>query len=335
MGIKQKYNCMESRAFKMASGMDLLVIGAGSIGRRHARNLKNLGATIFLYDVNSELLYTTCKMEGYTPCTNYESFINERRPDAALVCTPNHLHIPIASQLVQYGIDIFIEKPLSNTLDGVQDLILAVGEKQCIAMVGFMLRFEPGLKLLKKRIQVENVAFAQIEFGSHMPLWRKDVDYRTVYSANRAMGGGTILDDAHELDYACWLFGYPKKIVSSFGKFSSFDIDVEDTAMITFDYPDKLVSIHSDYLQRKYSRFCKICDREGHTIEWIFGNSLRFSEHSGETTYSYADTFDVNQLYIDEMEYFIECIRKRIQPESDLENGYKIMKIAITAKKKH
>jgi len=323
---------MESRTSDLASGMNLLVIGAGSIGRRHARNLKSLGAKVFLFDVDTELLNTTCETEGYSPCTNLEYFLKTEKPDAALVCTPNHLHIPVAYQMVQSGIDIFIEKPLSNTLDGIEDLIRAVDEKGCIAMVGFMLRFEPGLRLLKEMIHPEKVAFAQLEFGSHMPLWRKGVDYRAVYSANRSMGGGTILDDTHELDYACWLFGYPKNIVSVFGKFSSFDIDVEDTAMISFRYPDKLVSIHSDYLQRKYSRHCKICDREGYTIEWVFGNSVRYSDASGEKTFSYADTFDVNQLYLDEMQYFIECIRGRIRPVSDLENGFKIMKIALAAK---
>lgn len=325
---------MESRTSDLASGMNLLVVGAGSIGRRHAQNLKSLGAKVFLFDVNTELLNTTCETEGYTPCTNLESFLKEEKPDAALVCTPNHIHIPVAHQMVQAGIDIFIEKPLSNTLGGVEDLIRAVDENGCIAMVGFMLRFEPGLKWLKEKIHTENVAFAQLEFGSHMPLWRKGVDYRTVYSANRSMGGGTILDDTHELDYACWLLGYPKNIVSVFGKFSSFDIDVEDTAMIIFGYPDKLVSIHSDYLQRKYSRHCKICDREGYTFEWVFGNSVRYSDASGEKTFSYADTFDVNQLYLDEMEYFIECIRSRTRPESGLENGFEILKIALAAKDK-
>ena len=316
----------------MASGMDMLVIGAGSIGRRHARNLKTMGANVFLFDVNTELLHRTCSMEGYTPCTNLESFLKEEKADAALVCTPSHLHVPLAHQVVQAGIDIFIEKPLSNTLDGVEDLIRVADEKKCIAMVGFMLRFEPGLKLLKAKIQPDNVAFARLEFGSHMPLWRKGVNYRAVYSANRSMGGGTTLDDTHELDYACWLFGYPKNIVSVFGKYSSFEIDVEDTAMITFGYPDKLVSIHSDYLQRTYSRYCKICDREGYTTEWVFGNSVRIMNDAGPETFSYADTFDVNQLYMDEMQYFIECIGQRTRPESGLENGYEILKIALAAR---
>ena len=310
----------------------MLVIGSGSIGRRHAGNLRNLGCHITLFDVNTGLLQATCTENGFTPCTDLEHFLRTERPDAAFICTPNHLHIPVARQLAEKGIDIFIEKPLSDTTDGIEDLIRTIRQKNSIAMVGFMLRFEPGLVMIKERLKPENVAFARLEFGSHMPLWRKGVDYRTVYSANKSMGGGTILDDTHELDYACWLFGYPGAVRSSFGRFSSFEIDVEDTAMITYEYPDKLVSIHSDYLQRKYSRHCKICDREGYTIEWTFGDSVRFSSDSGDEVVSYRDTFDVNQLYIDEAKYFIDCIKNRTRPDSDIGNGYEILKIALQAK---
>jgi predicted dehydrogenase len=325
---------MESISSGPASGMHMFVIGSGSIGRRHARNLKNLGAHVTLFEINRDLLHATCTEEGFTPCTDLEHYINTEKPDAAFICTPNHLHIPIARQLADKGIDIFIEKPLSDTRDGIEDLIRTVSQKKCIAMVGFMLRFEPGLAIIKERIRPDNVAFAQLEFGSHMPLWRKGVDYRAVYSANKSMGGGTILDDTHELDYACWLFGPPKAVKCSFGRFSSFEIDVEDTAMITYEYPDKLVSIHSDYLQRKYSRHCKICDREGYIIEWTFGDSVRFSDEFGVQVITYKETFDVNQLYVDEVRYFINCIRKRIRPDSDIENGYEILKIALLAKHK-
>jgi predicted dehydrogenase len=323
---------MESSISDFASGMNMLVIGSGSIGRRHAKNLKQLGAHITLFDVNKDLLQVTCKENGFSPCTDLEQYLAKEKPDASFICTPSHIHIPVARQLVDMGIDIFIEKPLSDTRDGIDDLIRMVREKKSIAMVGFMLRFEPGLVIIKELVKPENVAFARLEFGSHMPLWRKGVDYRTVYSANRSMGGGTILDDTHELDYACWLFGYPEAVRSSFGRFSSFEIDVEDTAMITYEYPDKLVSIHSDYLQRKYSRHCKICDREGYTIEWTFGNSVSISSESGDEVISYADTFDVNKLYVDEARYFIDCIKHRTRPDSDIGNGYEILKIALAAK---
>ena len=252
--------------------------------------------------------------------------------DAALICTPNHRHMPVALQIVDAGLDLFIEKPLSHTINGVKELIENIAKKHIIAMAGFNLRFEPGLIYLKKNVDPENVAFAQIESGSYLPTWRSGTDYRKTYSANKSMGGGIILDDTHELDYACWLFGYPESVQCSFGKFSNFEIDVEDTADFHFMYPDKLVSIHSDYLQKRYTRKCKICLRDGNTMEWEFGNRVVEYFDGKETIFSYKDSFDINNLYVQEMQTFFRHIKDRSLPESDVNNAAKILKLALLAK---
>jgi predicted dehydrogenase len=309
-----------------------LVIGAGSIGRRHAQNLKTLGVNVTLFDINTELLARTCSQEGYTPCNNLELAISQDLFNFALVCTPNHLHIPIAQKVAEAGINIFIEKPLSHSFDGVQNLIDTVEKRGLCATVGFMLRFEPGLQYLKKIINPKDVSFAQVEGASYMPFWRPRVDYRTVYSAHKSMGGGVVLDAVHEMDYICWILGYPTKVYGAFGKFSAIEMDAEDIAMMIFKYDDKLVSVHSDYLQRKYTRRCKICNRDGYTFEWTFGDSVKEFTNEGEKVFSYKDSFTTNQLYIDEMRYFIDCIKSGVQPESTLKNGAEILKIALSVK---
>jgi len=310
----------------------ILIIGAGSIGKRHAQNCAALGANVSIYDVVHDSLNSLCKEKGYTPVFDLNVALKNELFDAALVCTPNHLHVPVAQQVVDAGINVFIEKPLSHTYDGVDELIAEISKKQIIAMGGFNLRFEPGLNYLKQNIAPGNVAFAQIESGSHMPTWRPGTDYRKTYSANKSMGGGIILDDVHELDYACWLFGYPDSVQCSYGTFSNFDIDVEDTAEFQFRYPDKLVAIHSDYLQKRYSRRCKICLRDGNTIEWEFGNRVVTYCDGKETVFSYKDTFDINNLYLQEMQVFFHHIETRSFPESDITNAAKILKIALDAK---
>jgi predicted dehydrogenase len=310
----------------------IIVIGAGSIGRRHAGNLAHLGAEVSMYDVNQNLLKTTCTDNHWNPVFDLESAFEHKQFDAAIICTPTHLHIPIAQKVVDAGFDIFIEKPLSHTHDGVDELIKEIKNNHIIAMAGFNLRFEPGIAYLKKIIDPKNVAFVQIESGSHMPTWRPGVDYRTVYSANKSMGGGIILDDVHELDYACWLFGYPDSVICSYGKFSNFEIDVEDTAEFQLKYPDKLIAIHSDYLQKRYTRRCKICFRDGNTIEWVFGDRVVEYHNGNEKVFSYKDNFEVNNLYLQEMQMFLYHIEERSLPESDILNASKILKIALQAK---
>jgi predicted dehydrogenase len=311
---------------------NILIIGAGSIGRRHAQNCAHLGANVSIHDVAHDHLAALCREKGYIPVYDLDTALKHRSFDAALVCTPNHLHIPFAQKIADAEIDLFIEKPLSHNSDGVDELVSTIERNQLITMAGFNLRFEPGLQFLKKNVDPRKVAFAQIESGSHMPGWRSGVDYRKVYSANKSMGGGIILDDVHELDYACWLFGYPDSVLCSFGQFSNFEIDVEDTASYHFRYADKLVTIHSDYLQKRYTRKCKICYRDGSTTEWVFGDRVVDYHDGEEQVFLYKDRFDINDSYIEEIQTFMQCIRDRTIPESDIVNAAKILKIALEAK---
>lgn len=313
----------------------ILIIGAGSIGRRHAANLSSLGCDIAVHDVSHNHLAQVCSEHHYTPVFDVESAVRSHEYDAAIVCTPNSQHLSSAMPAVEAGMDIFIEKPLSDSMDGVEDLLSAVRKSGCIAMAGFNLRFEPGLAYLKKKMDASIVAFARIEFGFYLPDWRKGVDYRKIYSANKSMGGGIILDDVHEIDYACWLMGYPTQVMSTFGTFGNLEIDVEDVAGLQLLYADKLVSIHMDYLQKRYTRTAKFCMKDGSLFEWMYGTGVtEYREEGAIHHFSYASSFDPNMMYIQEISTFLDCICDRIQPESGLENAAKVLDIALQAKKR-
>lgn len=312
---------------------NMLVIGAGSIGRRHAANLQELGARVSIYDVNATAVREFCKNARCSPVFDFETSLATGGYTAALVCTPNHLHIPYAQAVADADIHLFIEKPLSHSLKGVDRLISSVEEKGLLTMAGFNLRFEPGLRFIKTHLDPAQVAFALIEFGSYLPGWRPGVDYRTVYSAQKSMGGGIILDDVHELDYACWLFGYPASICSGFGTFGTLGIDVEDVADIQLNYPDKMVTIHTDYLQRTYTRRCKIVLKDGFAIDWVYGDHATIFSEAGERTLQYNDMFSTNDMYRDEMREFLTCLEQGRPPESDLANAAAVLKIALDAKK--
>ena len=248
----------------------IIIVGTGSIGRRHAANLTTLGTDVSVFDVNQTLLKTVCTENKWDPVFDLNLALDQNRFDAAIICTPNHLHIPYAQKAIDAGLHIFVEKPLSHTLDGVGELLGALKKSGLVGMAGFNLRFEPGLRYMKQRLDLDQVAFAHVEFGSYLPGWRPGTDYTKGYSANKSMGGGIILDDVHEIDYACWLFGYPRSVQSASGTYGRLGIDVEDVADMHLHYQDKIVTLHSDYLQKRYTRTCKICFRDGYSMEWVF-----------------------------------------------------------------
>jgi predicted dehydrogenase len=317
----------------LKSRKKIIIIGAGSIGRRHATNLTALGTDVSMFDVNQEFLNTVCSENNWDPIHDLNFALDQDQYDAAIICTPTNLHIPYAQKAVDAGLHIFIEKPLSHTMNGIENLIAAQKQKGLIGMAGFNLRYEPGLQYIKQHLDPARVAFAHVESGSYLPGWRPGTDYTKGYSANKSMGGGIILDDVHEIDYACWLFGYPNSVLCTFGTYGGLDIDVEDVADMHLHYPDKIVTIHSDYLQRRYTRICKICFRDGYSMEWIFGDHVTEYTEAGENTYSYGDRFTPNDMYFDEMHDFISCIKNDTPPDSSLENAVHILKIALVAKK--
>jgi predicted dehydrogenase len=310
----------------------ILILGAGSIGKRHATNLAALGAEISVFDVNQALLGTLCDEYRWTPVHDLDRALDRDRFDAAVICTPNHLHIPCAQKAVDAGLHVFIEKPLSHTMDGVADLIASQKHSGRVGMAGFNLRFEPGLQYLKRHLDTGRVAFAHVEFGSYLPSWRPGTDYTKGYSANKSMGGGIILDDVHEIDYACWLFGYPGSVHPASGTFGELAIDVEDVAEMQLRYPDKIVTLHMDYLQRRYTRRCTICFRDGYSTEWVFGDHVTEYTEAGENTYAYRDRFTANDMYLEEMRAFLSCMETGTPTESTLENAARVLEIALAAK---
>ncbi len=314
------------------TGPRVLVIGAGSIGRRHSKNLKELGAEVLINDTNIALMEKVACEGGFQAITDIDKTLAREDLDGALICTPNNHHLTFARKTIEAGLDTFIEKPLSHSYDGVQELIDLVKSNGVKVMCGFNMRYEAGLVKLKQLLNPQAVAFATIESGSFLPEWRKGTDYRNTYSAHRDQGGGIILDGIHELDYACWLFGYPQDIMCSCGRFSNQEIDVEDTAHMNLVYKDKLVSVHLDYVQRKYTRRAKVCNRDGYGMEWSFGDRVVSYTPEGEKTYSYRDSFDVNRMYVEEMSGFLRCLRFGERPSSDLENASRILQLALKAR---
>ena len=196
----------EAAAGDETRALRVLVVGLGSIGRRHAANLRTLGVTA---------------LAGYDPGASVPEVEGLRRvesladglawgPDAVLVATPTHLHIQTAAAAADRGCHVFIEKPLAATLEGIDVLRAAVRRGGLVTMVGCNMRFHPGPAEVKRLIDdgaVGTVIAARIQTGSYLPAWRPSTDYRGSYSAHADQGGGAILDCIHELDLARWYFG--------------------------------------------------------------------------------------------------------------------------------
>jgi len=259
------------------------------------------------------------------------------RPDTVLVTAPSSMHVELAIVGARNGCHLFIEKPLSHTLDGVGDLLETVKRQTLITMVGCNMRFHPGPALVKRLIDegvVGNVLAARVKTGSYLPEWRPGMDYRDSYSASVRMGGGALLDCIHEIDLALWYLGPGRVAGSAIRRADSLGLEVDGLAELLVQHDrGALTSIHVNFVQRDYKRCCQVIGEKG-TIYWDFA-APAVEVHTSQTTarrYDLDPNWNVDQMYLDEMSYFIDCVEKCKQTFCSVEDGKAALQIVLSAK---
>jgi glutamate-1-semialdehyde aminotransferase/spore coat polysaccharide biosynthesis protein SpsF (cytidylyltransferase family)/predicted dehydrogenase len=315
-----------------------LVVGCGSIGRRHTKNLKSLGLQHFAFcDTNAEALKRISDEVSGELFSDYKEALGKFKPDMVLICTPPVYHIDEALAALQAGSHVFIEKPLSHESAGVQVLIAEARRHNRNVQVGYNLRFHPGLQILKEIIdsgKIGRVLWLNVEAGQYLPDWRPWQNYRESYSARQELGGGIILDGSHELDYICWLLGWPTEVSCRAEHLSSLELNVEDSAWIYLNFPDRRrAELHVDFVQRTYTRTCKVVGETG-TALWDFGSEeVRWFSAEDPGWKSIPYKFEVNDMYVTEMRHFLESLGSSTGPLVDLEQGRDVIRVVEAAKK--
>ena len=316
--------------------MNLLVVGCGSIGERHIRNLiDNSSHNIIAFDTSTERLDVIKERFNVETCNNIERCF-DCDIDAVIVCTPPNTHIQVAEQAIAHDAHVFIEKPISNRLDDLDELIKKATNNKKIISVGYCFRFSEGLKMVKSLIdsgKLGRILSTKVEFGQYLPDWRPWQNYKQSYTAKKDLGGGIILDGSHEIDYLYWLVGDVREVFCFADKISDLEVETEDTAEILLRFSNGAIGeIHLDFTQRAYSRNCKIIGEKG-TLIWDFGEQkVRLYTADSKEWENYDVDADANLMYIEEMEHFLQCIDGLSIPFIDAIQGKRVLEIALAAK---
>ena len=175
--------------------MKVLVVGCGSIGKRHIENINSLGYEVYAVDVNKALL-ENIKPTVKEVFTSLEEALDKVKPQVAFICTYSNDHVKPAVLCAQAGCHLFIEKPLSIDLNGVDELEKIIKDKSLISMVGCNMRFHPGVEYLydclKNNLDCSKPLWVNLEVGYYLPFAKSD--YESHYMANKSMGGNIIFD---------------------------------------------------------------------------------------------------------------------------------------------
>jgi len=318
----------------------VLIAGYGSIGKRHIENFlqfKDIQLTVYTKRNDLQLL----KKEGIKVSSSLTECLKEKQ-DIGVVTNETSLHIPIAIKLAEEGLDLFLEKPLSNSLKGVEKLHAIVKKKKLITQMGCNLRFHPCIKKIKSLIEqkkIGKIISVQVQNCSYLPDFHPSEDYRKSYAARKDLGGGVILTQIHEIDYMYWFFQEVQNVVSMSGKFSELDVTAEDYMSSLLQFKNKIIGeLHMDYFQRPSFRSCKIRGTKGE-IYWNSDNNcvniFNMNKQKWETKFDtgFSHNLDTYSSYVEELKHFLKCVKHRKETINDLEQGIETLKIALAIKK--
>jgi predicted dehydrogenase len=311
----------------------IVVVGVGSIGERHLRNLRSLGE-LDLHAVDPEdAARSRAEALGATTHRSLESALAVG-PRAVLVCTPPVDHIRSVRAAIAAGAHIFVEKPISHELDGVTAAIEEAAARRLVLAVGYNLRFHRGLRTVKDLVgsgAIGRILSVRAEFGQDLASWRPARDYRESYSARRALGGGILLDASHEIDYVRWLAGEITEVSALTGHVSQLDIDVEDIAVLVMTLEGgALAEIHLDCIQVDYSRSCKVIGAAG-TVTWDWRQGVDLITATGRKHIPIDG--DADPMYVDELRSFLARIDGEATPIVSGEDGRRALEVVIAAKR--
>jgi predicted dehydrogenase len=339
--------------------MNILIIGLGSIGQRHLRNLK-------LIEPNSNFFAIRSKRKNRVPLLNnsnqvvkgdvkkkyslrYFSSINTIKKtnikiDCAFVCTPSSKHISEVIELLKNNIHCFIEKPLSSSNKRLKELEDLLKKKnKIITMMGYQLRFNPIIeyldKVIKKKSPIGKLNLVEIHHGENIKDFHPYENYKISYAANKKLGGGVVLTQIHEIDYFLYLFNQYKIIHKNFisSKVSNLDIDVEDIFVSNFllkKNKDKLLcNINLNYFERPKRRRIYLIGNKG-SMKACF-NSQKINIFTNGKRKIFKFNFKKNDIFIKEVKFFISKVKskKLIDKNLNLHNGIKSLRFALALKK--
>ena len=314
--------------------MKFLIAGFGSIGRRHLRNLRALGETDIILLRSHKSTLPDDEITGLPVETDITAALAQK-PDAVIISNPTSLHLDVAIPAANAGCAILMEKPVSHSLDRLDELKQAAKAGGAGVLLGYQFRFHPGLRQVKAWLTdglIGRPLSFRAQWGEYLPNWHPWEDYRKSYTSRPDLGGGVVVTLSHPIDYLRWLLGDVKSLWAFSGRLSDLEIQVEDYAEIGMQFANGVTgSLHLDYYQQPPSHTLEITGTAGR-ITWDNSDGIArlFQAQTGQwNEVSLPANFDRNDLFIAESKHFLDIIQKKAEPVCSLADGEAALKLCL------
>lgn len=288
--------------------MRVVVIGAGSIGRRHAGNLEVLGHEARLMP-----------WRGFTA-----GALRDGRFDAAVIATATQVRLELVALCADLGLPVYVEKPLAFRSEALADLMAAAAPVADRSLAGFMMRWHPAFRALA-RLDLSGVYDASFGIGHDVRLWRRDWSFAASYAA-LPQGGGVLLDLCHEIDMALTLLPQARVgAVQSLGHPGFPGVDF--ASRIALAGPGLVGSVAMDYLSPV--SFRRICLRGRDLVADFDLIAGRYLIDRGQGPKALDLPFERNQMFLAAMADFLHLVAG--DAVSDVEHLPRLDRVAASS----
>jgi predicted dehydrogenase len=315
----------------------ILIIGSGSVGKRHARNLTALGCRISCMDPRSDRRE---EMASEVPLVG--SFASEREAyaaggyDGVVIGSPPHVHVAQSVQALEAGYPVLLEKPVSPDLASALKLKQATERHNVPLLMGYTWRWWPPLADVRRALDektIGTVHHIQFHMSAHLADWHPWERYQDFFMAQSEHGGGALLDESHWIDLMLWLFGMPRQVSGKIDKISTLEIDSDDNVDLIFSYDNgPRVTMHLDLYGRPHEKFIRFVGADG-TVLWSADpNQMLIGRSAGPDWEKTAYACERNDMFIGVAEEFLGMLKGEPAKTCTLDDGVNVLTVIEAAR---
>ncbi len=315
------------------SNRHFLIVGAGSVGKRHLRNFSSLGCLVSAMDPRPDRLAEAAGVVRLVRSfSDFEAALSQPSLfSGVVICSPPKFHVSQSLAAIERGLPVFLEKPVAPDAESAAHLMHTVQKAGLPLLVGYTYRWWPPIQELRARLAqstIGKVLHVRCIMSAHLADWHPWERYQDFFMASHDLGGGALLDESHLLDLMLWFFGMPAEVFAKVERLSSLEIATDDNVDAWLSYPNGIrILIHLDLYGRPHERSITITGEKG-TLHWSYEqNCLRFS---GASTQEWQETryaCERNDMFVNAAREFLQILDSGQTASCSIEDGHVVLRL--------
>ena len=316
----------------------ILILGTGSVGKRHAKNLASLGCRISCMDPRKDRLEEVSKEVVLvdTFSTVEDSFNRENKYDGVAVTSPPVFHVNQSIAALERGIPVLLEKPVSPDKESAVKLREVVNRTGTPLLLGYTWRWWSPLAKVRELIENETIGklrYVQFMMSAHLADWHPWENYWDFFMASKDLGGGALLDESHWIDLMLWFLGVPESLFAKIDKISDLKIDTDDNVDMIITYENEpYVTMHLDIYGRPHEKYIRFIGEEG-TILWTAEpNCVAVGKEWSKTWENYEFDCERNDMFMAVGKEFIDILNGAEVKTCSIDDGVRVLSLIDAAR---